>query len=134
MDAYSQDLRLRILEDCDGGMTTRVVATKYRVSESWVRRLKQRRRETGETTPRSSRPKTAKKTLAEHAELLRQLVRENADATLDELRARLPVAVGRTTLWRALAELKLSFKKKSFMRRSKIGRTSARNGLPGKPK
>lgn len=134
MDAYSQDLRLRILEDCDGGMTTRVVATKYRVSESWVRRLKQRRRETGETTPRSSRPKRVKRTLAEHAEQLRQLVRENADATLDELRAKLPVAVGRTTLWRALRELGLSFKKKSCMRPSKIGRTSARSELPGKPR
>mgnify|MGYP001420359483 CR=1 FL=1 len=134
MDAYSQDLRLRILEDCDGGMTTRVVATKYRVSESWVRRLKQRRRETGETTPRSSRPKRVKRTLAEHAEQLRQLVRENADATLDELRAKLPVAVGRTTLWRALRELGLSFKKKSCMRPSKTGRTSARSELPGKPR
>ena len=48
MKSYSIDLRSRILEDCDAGMTTRVVATKYRVSESWVRRLKQRRRETGE--------------------------------------------------------------------------------------
>ena len=134
MDAYSNDLRLRILEDCDAGMTTRVVATKYRVSESWVRRLKQRRRETGETTARSSRPKTVKRTLAEHAELLRTLVRENCDATLDELRARLPVAVGRTTVWRALTELKLSFKKKSCMRRSRIGRTSASSVRPGKPK
>jgi transposase len=134
MDAYSLDLRRRILEDCDGGMTTRTAATKYRVSESWIRRLKQRRRETGETAARSSRPKTVRKTLAEHAELLRCLVRENSDATLDELRARLPVAVGRTTVWRALAELKLSFKKKSSTRPSKIARTSARSGRHGKPK
>jgi len=134
MEAYSQDLRLRILEDCDGGMTTRVAATKYRVSESWIRRLKQRRRDTGETTPRSSRPKTVRRVLAEHTELLRQLVRDDADATLDELRAKLPVAVSRTTLWRALAELKLSFKKKSSTPRSKIGRTSGSNGSPGKPK
>lgn len=134
MDAYSADLRSRILEDCDGGMTTRVVSTKYRVSESWVRRLKQRRRETGETTPRSSRPKSVTRTLAGHAELLRQLVREHADATLDELRARLPVSVGRTTLWRALSELKLSFKKKSCTRPSKIGPTSASSESPGKPK
>lgn len=134
MDAYSIDLRQRILEDCDGGMTTRLAATKYRVSESWIRRLKQRRRETGETTARSSRPKTVKKTLAEHAELLHRLVREHSDATLDELRARLPVAVGRTTVWRALEELKLSFKKKSFTRPNKIARTSARSGRRGKPK
>jgi len=134
MDAYSIDLRRRIFEDCDGGMTTRTAATKYRVSESWIRRLKQRRRETGETTARSSRPKTVKKTLAEHTELLRRLICENSDATLDELRARLPVAVGRTTVWRALEELKLSFKKKSSTQPNKIVRTSARSGRRGKPK
>ena len=52
MEAYSMDLRRRVLADCDGGMRTRAVAGKYRVSESWVRRLKQRRRERGETAPR----------------------------------------------------------------------------------
>jgi transposase len=55
MKSYSMDLRERILRDCDGGLETRVVATKYAVSESWVRRLKQRRRETGEVAPRTGR-------------------------------------------------------------------------------
>ena len=36
MRAYSPDLRQRVLADCDRGLTTRVVATKYSVSESWV--------------------------------------------------------------------------------------------------
>jgi len=134
MDAYSQDLRQRILQDGDGGLTTRVVATKYRVSESWVRRLKQRRRETGETRPRSSRPKSVKKALDAHRETLRRLVAEQSDATLAELQARLPVQVDRSTICRALRELKLSFKKKSSTRPSKTGRTSARSEPPGKPK
>ena len=134
MEAYSLDLRLRVLEDCDGGMKTPAVAEKYRVSPAWVRRLKQRRRETGETAARSSRPKTVKKALAGHEETLRALVREQSDATLDELRAQLPVAVGRTTLWRALEALKFSFKKKFSMRPSKIGRTSKNNVRRGKPK
>jgi len=55
MRPYSMDLRQRVLADCDDGMKTRAVATKYRVSESWVRRLKQRRAATGETAPRSPR-------------------------------------------------------------------------------
>ena len=33
------------------------MATKYSVSESWVRRLKQRRRQTGETAPRLPGPR-----------------------------------------------------------------------------
>ena len=96
--------------------------------------MKQRRRETGETAARSSRPKTVKKALAGHEETLRALVREQSDATLDELRAQLPVAVGRTTLWRALEALKFSFKKKFSMRPSKTGRTSKKNVRHGKPK
>lgn len=52
MRAYSMDLRERVLADCDAGVTTRAVAQKYRVSESWVRRLKPRRAATGETAPR----------------------------------------------------------------------------------
>ena len=134
MEAYSLDLRTRILEDCDAGMATKDAAAKYRVSASWVRRLRQRRRDLNEIAPRSSRPKSAKKTLAEHGELLRKLVREDADATLEELRAKLPVAVSVPTLWRALRDLKLSFKKKSFTPPNKIARTSRKSGLRGKPK
>lgn len=40
MSAYSMDLRRRVLEDCDSGMEARQVAVKYRVSESWIRRLR----------------------------------------------------------------------------------------------
>jgi len=134
MEAYSLDLRKRILEDCDAGLATKDAAAKYRVSESWVRRLRQRRRELNEIAPRSSRPKSAKKVLAEHGELLRKLVREDADATLEELRSQLPVAVSVPTLWRALNDLKLSFKKKSFTPPSKTARTSKRSDSRGKPK
>ena len=48
MAAYSMDLRTRVLEDSDAGMRADAVAEKYRVSLSWVNRLKQRRRESGE--------------------------------------------------------------------------------------
>ena len=47
MRAYSMDLRERALLDSDAGMKAADVAAKYRVSGSWVRLLKQRRRETG---------------------------------------------------------------------------------------
>ena len=54
MRAYSMDLE-RALLDSDAGMKAADVATKYRVSGSWVRLLKQRRRETGEIAPRPQR-------------------------------------------------------------------------------
>jgi transposase len=123
MDAYSIDLRKRVLEDCDAGAGTREVATKYRVSESWVRRLKQRRRETGEVAPRRSGTKQRPKWLA-YADQLRQLVDEHPDATLSELREQLGRNVSVQTLSRALRALQLTFKKKSSAPPSRTGRMS----------
>jgi transposase len=85
MDAYSKDLRLHVFCDCDAGMTTRLVATKYGVSESWVRRLKQRRRENGETLARRPGSCRPARWLA-HADRLQQLVHARPDITLPELR------------------------------------------------
>ena len=133
MKSYSIDLRTRILEDCDAGMTTRLVATKYRVSESWVRRLKQRRRETGEIAPRRAGTKTPPKWLA-YQDQLRQLVEEQPDATLEELRTRLGKDVSIQTLSRALRALQLTFKKKSSMRRNKTGPMSSSVARFGKPR
>ena len=55
MRAYSMDRRERVLRDSDAGMNAAAVAGKYHVSASWVRRLKHRRRETGEVAPRQQR-------------------------------------------------------------------------------
>ncbi len=45
---YSQDLRDRVLAACDRAMNTKQIAELFSVSTSWVRRVKQRRREHGE--------------------------------------------------------------------------------------
>src|SRR5579871_1792341 len=109
MRAYSMDLRVRVLADADAGVPTRELAAKYRVSASWVRRLKQRRRETGETAPRPARRRPP--ALAAHADRIRQAVRDDPDATLAELKTRLGLAVSLATLWRAIARLGLGLKK-----------------------
>ncbi len=116
------DLRVRILADCDAGMTTPAVAAKYTVSASWVRRLRQRRRETGETAPRPQRhgPRPIRQT---HADALRQSVKDHPDDTLAEHRERLGLDVSLSTLWRAFDALGLSLKKKLLTPPSKIGRT-----------
>jgi len=111
MQAYSMDLRLRVLKDTDAGQSTREVALKYDVSESWVRRLKQRRRESGEVAPRSSRNHRQPKWLAV-ADQLQSLVREKSDITLRELRDALDENVSIQSLSRALRQLQLTFKKK----------------------
>ena len=45
MKPYSKEFRGEVLAACDRGRTTREVATNFNVSESWVRRVKQERRE-----------------------------------------------------------------------------------------
>ncbi len=52
MEAYSLDLRKRVLAACDAGQSTKKVAEQFDVSPAWVRRLKQRRREDGSIEPR----------------------------------------------------------------------------------
>ena len=109
MEAYSMDLRRRVLADCDGGMGTKSVAGKYSVSGSWVRRLKQRRRERGELAPRrpgGRRPRTIDR------DRLAALVRERPDATLAELRGRLGATCSLSAIHQALAALRVTFKKR----------------------
>ena len=115
MKAYSMDLRERVLADCDGGMEARQVAVKYRVSESWIRRLKQRRRETGETAPRPCRNRQPAKWLA-YADQIQELVRRQPDVTLRELAERLGHALSGQTLSRALRALGLALKKSPLRR------------------
>jgi transposase len=38
---YSKEFRREVLSACDAGGGTREVATRFGVSESWVRRIKQ---------------------------------------------------------------------------------------------
>jgi hypothetical protein len=58
MDAIPLAKRRAVLADGKGEMSPLAVAIKHGVSTAWVRRLKQRRRETGEITTRPPRKKT----------------------------------------------------------------------------
>jgi transposase len=122
MTPYSIDLRRRVLKDCDAGMGTKAVAAKYAVSESWVRKLKQQRRETGSIEPRAATPGPAP-ALAPHADRLRELVRADPDLSAEEYRDRLGVRVAAVTVWRALRRLGLTHKKSRSGRPSRAART-----------
>ena len=107
---YSVDLRSRILADYDAAVGPSELARRYRVARSWVYKLIGQRRELGHIEPLKGdvgrKPK-----LKNQRERLRQIVAQFPDATLAELRQKLPLSVGISTLWRALAELKLTLKK-----------------------
>ena len=126
--AYSQDLRDRVIAARDQNLTTRKVAKLFRVSSSWVRRVMQRRRESGETTPR---PRGGATVVKIDLQRLRQLVAEQPDATTKELHQRLGIACSLSAVDRALRRMDLSFKKRRSMRPSRTVPMSPSNAPRG---
>ncbi len=110
MRAYSMDLRDRAFRLLDAGLLPDAVATQLQVSGSWVRLLRQRRRETGEIGPRAQRYGLRRK-LESHLHTLAALIEEQPDRTLAELRDALPVPVSLPTIWRAVEDLRFRVKK-----------------------
>jgi transposase len=117
MAAYSMDLRSRVLADCDAGLPAKDVAAKFRVSRSWVNRIVQRRRETGEIGPRQQKV-FKRQAFAGQEDRLRMLVAAQPDRTLAELRDALHSAASLSSLWRALDRLDLTVKKNRTRRRT----------------
>jgi transposase len=123
MEAYSLDLRKRVLAACDAGRGTKEVARLFEVSPAWVRRLKQRRRElnTIEPLPKKNGPDPL--LTAQHRARLRQAVERQPDITLLELKDKLKLSASVPTLCRALRSLGLSFKKSRSSPMSRTART-----------
>ena len=117
---YAQDLRDRVLAAYDRGMKTKPIKEMFQVSPAWARRVKQRRREGGETSARAMGGVTVVK-----IDLIRlaELVRLCPDATLIELRSALGVQCAESAVCLALKRLGLTFKKRRSMRPSKTAPT-----------
>lgn len=128
MQSYSMDLRQRVLDMAERGEPTRRIAEALSVSRSWVRRVRQRQRECGEVAPR---PRGGARTVKIDRQRLAELVAEQPDATLAELRERLGVEVSRSAICMALKQLKLTFKKRPSTPPSRTGPTSPRSERPG---
>ena len=128
--AYSSDFRERVLAACDRGLPTKEVAELFEVAPSWVRRMKQWRRERGSTTPRpcgGSEPKlgpTAEAAIHAH-------FRTHPDTTIAELKTALGTEVSEVTVWRTARRLGYRFKKSRHTRPSRIVRTSSSGGDSG---
>jgi transposase len=134
--AYSQDLRDRVLAAYDRGMASKQIADLFAVSRAWVRRVKQRRRESGQISPR---PMGGLRVVKIDLEQLRMLVSRTPDATIKELHQQLQrhgTHCCESAVGMALGRLGFSFKKRRFMRPSRIDRTftsAARSGKRSNP-
>jgi transposase len=110
MKAIPTEMRKRILNDCDGGMPEKTAAEQWKVGRSPIAKIKQQRRNTGSIAPLKGVPGRKAK-LRGHRGLLQQIVAETPDATLEEIREQLPVAVSIPTVHVALKQLKWIYKK-----------------------
>lgn len=125
--AYSADFRQGVIDACDRGMSTKEVAEAFGVARSWVRRLKQWRRERGSIMPRpcgGSSPKLgAKDQAAIHAHF-----RECPDTTIAQLQQALHTDASEITVWRTARRLGYRFKKNHSTPPSSIAKRSS-NGV-----
>jgi transposase len=111
MRAYSIDLRERVVAACDaGGATREQIAARFSVSVPWIRKLL-RRRDTGSIAPKPRGGGRAPAFDGEAAGRLREAVRQDNDATLEELARASGVACGPSAVHRALARLGITRKK-----------------------
>ena len=110
MQPYSKEMRRDVLAAGDAGEGTRAVALRFDVSESWVRRVKQERRETGKVAAKTTRKRTPQ--WAAYRQDIERLIAEQPDMTLQELKDALKTKLSRQTLCTALKKLKLTLKKK----------------------
>jgi transposase len=114
MDSYSAEFRGEVLAACDANEGTRDVAVRFKVSESWVRRIKQQRRETGQVAPKKAAPRQPKWRV--WADWLVSKITARPDIYLRELKADLKQELGEEvclmTICSACRELDQSRKKR----------------------
>jgi transposase len=113
MTPDSQDLRQRIVDTVPrGDGTIGQIAERFLVSVSFVTRLLQTYRGTGSVEPRPHGGGNPAVLTPEHLERLRELIRQQPDATLEECRTHLGASCSLMTISRALSRLELPRKKK----------------------
>ena len=114
MDPYTTEFRGEILAACDADEVSRDIAMRFKVSESWVRRIKQQRRETGQVAPKTAAPRQPK--WQAWADWLVAKITARPDIYLRELQAELKAERGDdvclTTICNACAALEQSRKKR----------------------
>ena len=130
---YSREFRGEVLAACDAGEGTQAVALRFQVSESWVRRVKQQRRETGQIAAKTTRNRTP--IWQAWADWLLAKVAERPDVYLRELQAELKLERGESvclqTICNACRALEQTRKKRRLSLRSKIGQMSSNNEFSG---
>ena len=121
--AYPMEFRVLVAAAYDECGSSIEVAEEYDCSESWVRRLVQRRRVNGSLAPLTPRRPDRRKLDDDDLGLLRTLIAARPDMTLAELAEALGNKASVPTVWRATQALGLPLKKRQSTPPSRTGRT-----------
>ena len=90
MQAYSLDIRQRVVEAYENGVETIIeVAERFEVSDSFIKKLLRRKRTTGEIAPVGHRGGQPRRLSDKHRKWLLKTVLAEPDITLGELQERL---------------------------------------------
>ena len=60
MEPYDAEFRGEVLAACDTNEERRAIALRFKVSESWLRRIQQQRRESGQIAAKKAAPRQPK--------------------------------------------------------------------------
>lgn len=131
MKAYSMDFRIAVARAYDACGSSLHVSKQFGCSESWVRRLMQRYRETGSLEPQPHYVPSNSKLTERDMDKIQKLIRKQPDMTLAELAEALNNKVSVPTVWRATRTLGMTLKKSPSSPRNKTGRTSKQRGRSG---
>ncbi len=97
MKPYSVDLRQKIIDVYqEGNISQRQLARQFRVALSFIQKLIKQYKETGNIAPKVRTKQTPTKLTDEQLQVLKELVAENPEATLQELRQKLAAIAGVT--------------------------------------
>ena len=121
--AYPMEFRVLVAAAYDECGSSIEVAEEYNCSESWVRRLIQRRGQTGSLEPITPKRPDTRKLDDDDLGQLRTLIAARPDMTLAELAGALGDKASVPTVWRATQALGLPLKKRPSTPPSRTGRT-----------
>jgi transposase len=123
MKTLSIDLRKRILSSYDKNDVTRQdVADRYCVSLGMVKKLIQQRRKTGNINPRHHYSGRKPIIIDKHRKQLKDLIKDQPDMTLKELRDSLKLDCSIQAIHYVLVDMGLTYKKRRFGQANKIER------------
>ena len=121
MEAYSIDLRKRVMVAVEEGFHTREeIAESFGVTARWIRKLVKQYRDTGSIAPLPHAGGREEKFTPERLQRLKTLVDKKPTATLDELRRASRVRCCNMTVSRALKQLGYTRKKRRYVPANKI--------------